>query len=132
VIQAMMRRVFFVVTVVALIVSVGGLSVLAQDSDEALKKKYAPILGDYEFDMEGQIMLVSFWVESGALWGGPEGQGAEVLDPVEGEDLKFEINASDGQYMEVEFIKDDAGKIAKCMVLALAMGMEMEGIKIIK
>jgi len=130
VIQAMIRRVFFVVTVVALIVSIGGLSVLAQDSDEALKKKYAPILGDYDFDMEGQVMLVSFWVESGALWGGPEGQEPAVLEPVEGEDLKFEINTTDGQYMEVEFIKDEAGKIAKCMVLA--MGMEMEGIKIIK
>lgn len=128
--KAKMRHLLFVVMVVALIVSVGGLSVWAQDSDEALQKKYAPILGDYEFDMEGQFMLVSFWVESGALWGGPEGQEAAELSPVEGKELEFEINTPDGQYMEVEFIKDEAGKIVKCAVLA--MGMEMEGIKIKK
>ncbi len=127
-IQVSFRRVFSVVTVFALIVAVGGLAVMAQESDDALKKKYAPILGDYEFDMEGQVMLVSFWVENGGLWGGPEGQEAAELTPVEGNELKFEINTADGQYMELEFIKEESGEVVKCIVLG--MGMEMEGVKI--
>ncbi len=127
-IQVSFRRVFSVVTVFALIAAVGGLAVMAQESDDALKKKYAPILGDYEFDQEGQVMLVSFWVENGGLWGGPEGQEAAELTPVEGNELKFEINTADGQYMELEFIKDESGEVVKCIVLG--MGMEMEGVKI--
>lgn len=115
---------------VVLVVSVGGLSAWGQEGDDALKKKYAPLLGEYEFEMDGQVMMVSFWVEGGALWGGPEGQAAAELTPVEGMDLKFEINTSDGQFMEVEFVKDESGHVVKCTVLT--QGMEMEGIKVKK
>jgi len=130
VIQTTFRRLFSAVAVFALIVAVGGVALMAQEGDEALKKKYAPILGDYEFDMEGQVMLVTFWVENGGLWGGPEGEEAAELTPVEGNDLKFEINTADGQYMELEFKKDESGEVVKCTVVA--MGMEMEGVKIKK
>lgn len=95
---------------------------------EDAEKKYAPLVGDYEFDMQGQIMVVSFWVEDGKLVGAPEGETPEELEPVEGEDLKFEINTADGQFMELEFVKDDSGKVTKCLVLT--MGMEMEGVRI--
>ncbi len=128
--QAKILRVLGVAMAVILVVSVGGLSAWGQEGDDALKKKYAPLLGEYEFEMDGQIMQVSFWVEGGALWGGPEGQEAAELTPVEGQELKFEINTSDGQFMEVEFVKDESGQVAKCTVLT--MGMEMEGIKIKK
>ena len=129
-IQVSFRRVFSVVTVFALIAGVGGLAVLAQEGDDAIKKKYGPILGDYEFDQEGQVMLVSFWVENGGLWGAPEGQEAAELTPVEGNELKFEVNTADGGYMELEFIKDESDEVVKCTVLM--MGMAMEGIKIKK
>lgn len=95
---------------------------------EDAEKKYAPLIGDYEFDMQGQVMIVSFWVEEGKLWGAPEGESPEELEPVEGENLKFEITTANGQFMELEFVKDDSGKVAKCIVLT--MGMEMEGVKI--
>jgi hypothetical protein len=95
---------------------------------EDAEKKYAPLVGDYEFDMQGQVMVVSFWVEDGKLVGAPEGETPEELEPVEGEDLKFEINTADGQFMELEFVKDESGKVTKCIVLM--MGMEMEGVRI--
>jgi len=95
---------------------------------EDAEKKYAPLVGDYEFDMQGQIMVVSFWVEDGKLVGAPEGETPEELEPVEGEDLKFEMNTADGQFLELEFIKDEAGKINTCIVVT--MGMELEGVRI--
>lgn len=95
----------------------------------AQEKKYADIVGDYEFDQDGQIMLGSFWVEEGQLWGGPEGQEAAVLEPVEGKPLHFEVDAG-GQIVELEFVKDDAGKVVKCLVDL--GGMIMEGVKIKK
>ena len=95
---------------------------------EDAEKKYAPLVGDFEFDMQGQIMVVSFWVEDGKLVGAPEGETPEELEPVEGEDLKFEVNTADGQFMELEFVKDEAGNINTCIVLM--MGMELEGVRI--
>jgi hypothetical protein len=115
------------ITILTLTLFVLTASLIAFYQDDA-EKKYAPLIGDYEFDMQGQIMIVSFWVEEGQLWGAPEGETPEELEPVEGEDLKFEINTADGQFMELEFVKDESGKVTKCIVLT--MGMELEGLKI--
>lgn len=97
---------------------------------QAQEKKYADIVGEYEFDMEGQMMVVSFYVEDGKLWGAPEGQEAAELEPVEGKPLNFVVNTPDGGVMEMEFVKDDSGKVVKCVVDM--MGMAMEGVKIKK
>ena len=96
----------------------------------AQEKKYADIVGDYEFDQDGQIILVSFWVEEGELIGAPEGQASAVMEPVEGKPLHFVANTSDGATMDLEFVKDDSGKVVKCLVDM--MGMAMEGVKIKK
>ncbi len=56
--QSKILRVLGVAMAVVLVVSVGGLSAWGQEGDDALKKKYAPLLGEYEFDMDGQVMLV--------------------------------------------------------------------------
>ena len=115
------------ISILTLILFVLSTSLFAFYQEDA-GKKYAPLVGDYEFDMQGQIMVVSFWAEDGKLVGAPEGETPEELEPVEGEDLKFEINTADGQFMELEFVKDDSGKFNKCIVLT--MGMELEGVRI--
>lgn len=92
-------------------------------------KKYAAVEGDYEFDMEGQIMVISFWEEEGKLWGAPEGETPAEISPMEGETLKFDVDV-DGQYYEVEFVKDESGKVNKCILRT--MGMELEGVRIKK
>jgi len=93
------------------------------------KKLYAEIAGDYEFDMQGQVMVVTFYVEEGKLFGAPEGEDTEEVVPVEGEALKFTIDVPQALY-ELTFVRDESGKIFKCLVSA--NGMEMEGIKIKK
>jgi hypothetical protein len=117
--EPMRKSLFLVMVCVALVLGT-----------QAQEKKYADIVGDYEFDQEGQVMLVTFWVEDGQLWGAPEGQEAAVLEPVEGKPYNFEVYTPDGQTMELEFVKDESGKVAKCVVDM--MGMAMEGIKIKK
>jgi len=73
-------------------------------------------------------MIISFWVEEGKFWGAPQGETPLEVVPVEGEDMKFEVTTLEGQYYELHFIKDEAGKVIKCVVAT--MGMEMEGAKI--
>lgn len=102
---------------------------LAQAKNVDTKKLYTEIAGDYEFDAQGQVLIGTFFVEEGMLYGGPEGEKPEKLDPVEGEELKFTIDMPQALY-EVTFYRDDSGMITKCIVSA--DGMEMEGIKIKK
>lgn len=96
----------------------------------AQEKKFAEIVGDYEFEFDGQVMLISFWEEDGVLYGAPEGETPEALDQVEGKPMNFEVTVGGGQFYELEFKKDESGKVTKC---AMAVGgMEIEGVKINK
>ncbi|MBN1223969.1 MAG: hypothetical protein JXB23_12040 [Candidatus Aminicenantes bacterium] len=117
-------KMFRICATALFVLSIGLFAMTASAAEE----KYAPLVGDYEFDVQGQIMIISFWVEEGKLWGAPEGESGVELEPVEGEDMKFEVNTPNGQFYELQFIKDESGKVTKCIVAT--MGMEMEGAKI--
>jgi len=114
----------FVLVVLALVIS-GSFS-FAAEGDTA--KKYAPILGTYEFFAEGQTMIIKFWVDEEKLWGAPEGETPEELMPMEGEDWKFEVTTVEGKYFVLEFVKDESGKFNKCLLQN--MGREIEGTRI--
>lgn len=94
---------------------------------EELEKKYAPIIGTYEFSWEAQVMSIKFWVEEGKFWGAPEGETPAEIVPVEGEDWKFEANTDEGLYI-IEFVKDESGKFNKCIIESA--GMQLEGKRI--
>ena len=107
---------------------------LAYQTDEELKKKYAPILGSYEFDMTDYgmgIMMVEVYVEYGSLWAFPEtSDSAGEMIVVEGEELSFKIeDPNEGNY-EIKFLKDDDGKYSKCHVKNELAGMDVIGTKI--
>lgn len=91
-------------------------------------KLYAEIAGDYEFDIEGQVTIITFFVEGGVLMGkdSTEDQGTP-LDPVEGKELEFEATTDEGQFFEIKFSRDESGKITKCLLAT--MGAEFEGAK---
>ena len=67
-------------------------------------------------------------VEDGKLTAVPEDDEPAVLEPVEGEELKFQVSLPYGSVLDLEFIRDKKGKITKCRISG--MGMEMEGKKI--
>ena len=103
---------------------------------QELEKKYAPILGDYEFDLTEAgmgIVTIQFYIEDNAIWAWPQdvGEPAEMI-PVEGEQFVFAIEGADGQSWKVEFQKDDNGKYTKCHTINEAMGLDVVGEKIIE
>jgi hypothetical protein len=107
-------------------------SAAAQD----LEKKYAPIVGDYEFDMSESgmgIMTVQIYVENDALWAWPQdmGEPGEMI-PKEGEEFVFTIDAGDGSTWVLEFLKDESGKYTKCHAVNEVIGTDITGEKIIK
>ncbi|UCC39734.1 MAG: hypothetical protein JSV96_18485 [Candidatus Aminicenantes bacterium] len=88
------------------------------------------IAGSYEFDYQGQIIVFVFSVEDGKLMGAPEGEGQEVIEPVEGEEMTFVGYSPDGTEYQFKFERDEEGKITKCTASLPAMGIKVEGIKI--
>ena len=107
-----------------------GLNITSFAQDKA--KLYAEIAGDYEFDLEGQITIITFLVKDGALFGTQENDQSPPtpLEPVEGKELEFEATNEGGQFYEISFSRDEDGKITKCFIIT--MGMEVEGVKIKK
>ena len=102
-----------------------------QDKPADLKKLVAEIVGDYEFSMEGQTLLVQFTDVDGKLFGAPPGETPEELSPVAGKPLCFDITlAQNGEYYVLQFVRNDKGVIDKCIMSV--QGMVIEGSKIAK
>jgi hypothetical protein len=132
-----MRKVFkspffhFFTGIVFLICS---LSVLPGAQD--LEKKYAPILGDYVFDMTnfgwGEV-TVKVYIENDALWSWPDNsdEPGEMI-PVEGEGFVFTIDAGEQGVYKLEFIKGDSGEYTKCHAINETLGIDHTGEKIKK
>jgi hypothetical protein len=110
-----------------LIFLLNGISI-SQEKKASTKKIFKEIAGKYEFSWEGPTSIITFWVEDGKLKAAPEGEEPAALEPVEGEELKFQASIPDGSVLDLEFIRDEKGKITKCKISG--MGMEMEGQKI--
>ncbi len=96
--------------------------------DAAGGGKYDALVGDYEFDFQGQAMIITFAEEDGKLMAAPQGQESVEIEPVEGEDLKFDVTTPEGQYYELIFAKDESGKINLCTLIT--MGTEIEGVRV--
>jgi hypothetical protein len=103
----------------------------AQDKPVDMKKLIADIIGDYEFSIQGESMIVQFTEQNGKIFGAPVGEAPEELTAVEGKPLCFGVTvAENGQYYELQFVRNDKGVIDKCVMNA--MGTVVEGLKIIK
>lgn len=117
---------------VAFLMALITLPAAAQD----LEKKYAPIVGDYEFDMSEAgmgVMVVQIYVEGESLWAWPQDMGdpGEMI-PTEGEEFVFTIDNGDGSMWTLEFLKDESGKYTKCHAVHDVMGTDITGVKIEK
>ena len=111
-----------------------GASLYAQES--AFAKKYAEVVGDYEFDMSEMgmgVLTINVYVEDDALWAWPETSNEPArLEPVAGEPMKFTVeDPGEGTY-DVWFLKDEQGKYTKCRVANEGQGMDITGTKKVK
>jgi hypothetical protein len=104
---------------------------VAQDKPVDMKKVISEIVGDYDFSFQGQSMIIQFTENDGKLFGAPAGETPEEVKPVEGKPLFFDVTvAANGQYYEMQFVRNEKGVIDKCVLSV--MGATIEGMKIIK
>ena len=127
------KRIFITLIGLILFFLISNSSTFAQEkSDEALNKKYAPIVGEYEFDltsMGGEVQYVTFHVKEGEIWADSGDGDPAPMDPVEGAEFEFKAVGSDGQEFEIKFVKNDQGHYTICKIFIVMMDMEVEGIK---
>ena len=112
----------------ALVLSGLNVSTFAQDKAKILEE----IVGVYEYEIEGQVLVVIYTVEDGVLYGTEENDPnpPSRLDPIEGKELTFETVGDDGNLYVISFSRDEDGKITKSILAVI--GMEIEGVKIKK
>ena len=111
-----------------------GTNAFSFQSDDELKKKYEPILGNYEFDMtdnEMGVMRVAFYVEYSSIWAFPDfaDSPAEMI-PLAGKEFEFKIEDPDEGTYEIKFMKDDKGEYSKCHAINEFVGIDVIGSKI--
>jgi len=103
----------------------------AKDKPVDMKKLIAEIVGDYNFEFQGQSLLVQFIDQNGKLFGAPPGETPEEIHPVEGKPLCFDVTvAASGDYYLLEFVRNAEGVIDKCVMTV--QGMVVEGYKVKK
>ena len=131
-----MKHSSILMTFFLLLVCLAGFAALAvpafaQDQPADMKKLIAEIVGDYDFSLPGQSLLVQFTEVEGKLFGAPPGETPEEIKPVEGKPLCFDVTLADsGDYYVLQFVRNDKGVIDKCLMTV--QGMVVEGLKVIK
>lgn len=95
-------------------------------------KLLSELVGDYEFEIQGQKGVFIFTLEEGNLRGAPAGEPQIGLEPVEGEEMTFVGTNPDGAEFHFKFMRDEQGNIAKCIVSVPAMGLVADMFKIKK
>ena len=117
--------------VLSALLLLSGALTFASQTDEELKKKYAPIVGEYEFDLTEQgmgVIRVDVYVESGSLWAFPEvADSPGEMVPVEGKEFEFMVTDPDSGEFACKFMKDDAGEYTKFHLVNEMMGMDVVG-----
>jgi hypothetical protein len=98
---------------------------------EDLEKKYAPILGDYSFDMSDLgygVLKVTFYVENEKLLAITEISSTPgEMEPMEEKVFEFTIEDPDEGLYSIKFLKDNSGKYTKCHIFNESMGMDVTG-----
>jgi hypothetical protein len=128
------KRSFSALSIVLLLLAVTAVPVLRAQDKPAPKvdteKLYKDIAADYSFAIGPEPMVIAFWLQNGKLYGAPRGQENEMAEilPRDLDKLMFEATVPGGQYFELTFLKDDAGKITKCKLVS--QGMEVIGDRI--
>ena len=119
--------------VVALIFLTQGSGAYLGAQESAFAKKYAVVVGDYEFDMSEMgmgVLVINVYVEDDALWAWPETSNEPAkLEPVADEPMKFTVEDPDEGTYHVWFLKDEKGNYTKCRVANEGQGMDVTGIK---
>jgi hypothetical protein len=88
------------------------------------------LVGGYEVKIQEQTGAFVFIEEDGKLKGSPAGEEPSLLELVEGEDMTFVGHSPDGAETLFKFLRNEEGKITKCILSIPALGLVVDMFKI--
>ena len=88
------------------------------------------LIGPYKVEIQGQTGAFIFIEEDGHLKGAPAGEEPSVLELMEGEDMTFVGHSPDGTEHLFKFLRNEEGKVTKCILSIPAMGLVVEMFRI--
>ncbi len=98
-----------------------------QTDDDALSKKYEKIMGKYEFEINGENLVVEILIRQGGLWADSgDGRPAEIK-PVNSRNEEFTGEDSENGPFQLTFIKDDTGQYTKCHFVMKSQNVDATG-----
>ncbi len=133
-----LRRLRALPVVMCLVVGVlftGSVATAQEESDEALKKKYAPIIGEYTFDLVdlgGEVTVLKYHIMDGELWADSGDGRPAIMKPVEGKTFAFRAEDPMEGVFQISFEKDDEGDYTICRIVIEMAGVEIVGYKVKK
>lgn len=88
------------------------------------------LAGGYEFEIQGQKGAFVFIAEEGKLMGAPAGEKPAELELVEGKDMTFVGHSPDSKEQFFKFLRNEEGKVTKCILSIPAAGLVIGMFKI--
>ncbi|MGD8539433.1 MAG: hypothetical protein PVI66_12015 [Candidatus Aminicenantes bacterium] len=105
-------------------------SIAQEKHDEDLKKKYAPILGEYEFDWRPAIFILYVYIEDGSLWADFNNGSPATMESQGDEPFEFKAEDPVSGIFEIKFLEDDQGEYTICHLVITSLGLDVKGNKI--
>ena len=103
---------------------------IAQQEKKLDPKLLDELVGGYELKIQGQAGVFVFIKEEGKLMGAPAGEKPVVVEPVEGKDLTFVGHSLDGTEHLFKFLRNEEGKVTRCILSIPAAGLVVDMFKI--
>ncbi len=88
------------------------------------------LIGPYKVEIQGQTGAFIFIKEEGKLKGAPAGEEPSELLPKEGEEMTFVGHTPDGTEQFFKFLRNEEGKVTKCILSIPAAGLIVEMFRI--
>jgi len=97
---------------------------------------YAALCGEYLFDLSaidsGSLNVKAFFENGQFFLQSSRSETPDVLTPVEGKEMKFTLDDPDEGRWDIEFMKNDAGKVTRLHLVNTGLGLDITGDKIEK
>jgi len=97
---------------------------------------YAALCGEYLFDLSaidsGSLNVKAFFENGQFFLQSSRSETPDVLTPVEGKEMKFTLDDPDEGRWDIEFMKNEAGKVTRLHLVNTGLGLDITGDKIEK
>jgi hypothetical protein len=90
------------------------------------------LIGAYQVEIQGLKGAYIFLQEEGKLKGAPAGEEPAVLELLEGEEMTFIGRTPDGAEQFFKFMRDEEGRVAKCILSIPDAGLVVDMFKLEK